>query len=224
MSSRRHPKTASKSSSRTGNNSRFWWRATAAAVTAGLAAALLPWRSPPVPHARVLSVLPNGGGEAVMVDEHTWHATLHARYPDARRIGLWGVAGIERAWTEIGKERRLSETSPFDAGEQLLYAVVDEFPFVWPASDEPRAIDVGDAQVELRMLSDSPRVFLADGVLSVDECAAVRRLGEPLVKESVTLVRGADSVPDQPHACPLPPVARATVGPRPPTPLLARRL
>lgn len=44
--------------------------------------------------------------------------------------------------------------------------------------------------VELRVLSESPRVLVADNVLSEAECAAVQAAGQPLLETSVTFVGG----------------------------------
>ena len=158
------------------------------AVVALLYMCLLPKRQTSSFH-----ILPNGGGAAVEVDGKAWQDTLHSYYPDARRIGLWDAFGNERAWSERGSTVSTSGNlyQSSDASLEQLYAVVDEFPFVWPASEMPHMVDVGDGRVELRTLAERPRAFMADGVLSEEECAAIQRLGEPLLKGSVNYIGGA---------------------------------
>jgi hypothetical protein len=88
------------------------------------------------------------------------------------------------------------------AGEKQLYAVTDVYPFVWPASavGSVRHVSLGDGQphVALRTLSSTPRILLAEGIVSEEECAAIRRLGAPLLKPSTTRVGGKEVVASLP--------------------------
>ena len=153
---------------------------------------LWPSPLPPKPLGRVI-VLPNGGGAALVeLENRRWQVQLHDTYPHARRIGLWSANGTELVWSELdgrsgGSYARLARYN------LSVYAVVDEFPFVWPASVEQ--VELGDARpVALRLLSERPRVLIADEVFTAIECDAVRRLALPKMSESTQIVGGVQSV------------------------------
>lgn len=136
-----------------------------------------------------VTVEPNGGGEpwSLTLNGSSWQSVLHARFPEAQRIGLWDRHGVEVMWSSVDGQG--SGSAAALAGS-TLYAVLDEFPWVWPSSPEMRTVDVGDAHVQLETLSTAPRVLLAHGVLSEEECDAVRSTATRSMEQSVTLVQG----------------------------------
>lgn len=74
-----------------------------------------------------------------------------------------------------------------------LYAVLDHYPFVWPA--EPgRVVRVyvpgSDSPLTLHALSLSPRVLEVE-VASAEECAAMIRVSHPVLEASVTFEGGS---------------------------------
>ena len=72
-----------------------------------------------------------------------------------------------------------------------LYAVVDDFPFVWPAVvGASTEVLVPGGLVTLHCLSAAPRVFTAVGVATREEREAIRRLALPAVEESKVYVQG----------------------------------
>ena len=72
-----------------------------------------------------------------------------------------------------------------------LYAVVDDFPFVWPAVvGASTEVLVPDGSITLRCQSVAPRVFTAVGVATREERGALRRLALPAVKESMIYTQG----------------------------------
>ena len=89
------------------------------------------------------------------------------------------------------------------AAHAVLYAVLDDFPFVWPLRDFEggrRTITIdGGERLKLRVLSmpspraPAPRVLMADGVASADECAAIARLAQIGMQRRAT-VEGGDQV------------------------------
>lgn len=89
------------------------------------------------------------------------------------------------------------------AAHAVLYAVVDDFPFVWPLQDWKggrRTITIdGGKRLELRALSapspraPAPRVLMADSAASADECAAIARLAQIVMQRRET-VEGGDQV------------------------------
>jgi|EP00908_Phaeocystis_cordata_P005520 hypothetical protein len=145
--------------------------------------------APAAPAVHYINVEPNGGGEPwrLKLDEQV-PEQLAARYPKARRVGLWSADGIEMLWSG-GPAHRGGRLPP--AGTPgPLYAVVDDFPFVWPHSAAIRTVDVGDRTVQLESLSARPRVLIAHGVLSAEECEVVVQAAEPRMAASTTLVKG----------------------------------
>ena len=154
------------------------------------------------PSAKVWQLELNGGGEVKPLAASTWRHQLHERFPHAQQIRLYDDAGHEVLKSVAGDDHRSSQmmavaTVPSGA---RLFAVTDHFPFVWPVSPVSRQVDLGpeddDAPsgrqrvVELRVASDSPRVLVAHGVLSLAECDALRAAARPLLEESVTFVGG----------------------------------
>ncbi|KAL1530140.1 hypothetical protein AB1Y20_001056 [Prymnesium parvum] len=136
-----------------------------------------------------LRVESNGGGAHLFTPGESWQEELHRHFPAARRIGLWDADGVERTWSELvdGESR---SGGPLPVAEEVynrtLYAVVDEYPFVWPMreNDEPRLIELGDERpVRLHALSSRPRVLVADAVLSAEECEVVQRMAMPRMQE-----------------------------------------
>ena len=129
------------------------------------------------------------------LDASIWQTQLHAAFPAARRIGLWDANGAELTWSELGGS---SGGAPHaGAGNLTVYAVLDEFPFVWPASmgEAPRLVQLGDDRpVALRLLSERPRVLVADDMFTAAECEAVCRLARPKMSESTQIVGGVTSV------------------------------
>ena len=161
------------------------------AVAAALVATQLRGSGGPVVE---VAVEPNGGGEpSTLTLDGSWQSVLHARYPEAQRIGLWDRHGVEVMWSSADGQSGAAAAPPLPAG-CTLYAVLDEFPWVWPGSPEIRTVDVGDAHVRLETLSVAPRVLLAHGVLSEEECDAVRSTATPSMEQSTTLVKGQTTV------------------------------
>lgn len=143
-----------------------------------------------------VAVEPNGGGDpwALRLDG-SWQSVLHARYPEARRIGLWNRHGVEVMWSGVdGQHGSSGAAAPEAPAGITMYAVLDDFPWVWPSSPEIRTVDVGDAHVRLETLSVAPRVLLAHGVLSEEECDTVRSTATPSMEQSTTLVGGKTTV------------------------------
>ena len=69
---------------------------------------------------------------------------------------------------------------PSGSQRQLLYAVLDYFPWVWPAVPTKRNVEVGfdGATVALHTFSEAPRAFVAEGAVSTEERAAIIRLSQ----------------------------------------------
>jgi hypothetical protein len=88
-------------------------------------------------------------------------------------------------------ERSSSGALPETAGEPL-HAVLDYFPFVWPADVGVRtSVRLRDGETRtIHALSSSPRVFEAEAVASADEAAAIVRLAQSQLKLSVTFEGG----------------------------------
>ena len=73
-----------------------------------------------------------------------------------------------------------------------MYAIVDNYPFVWPATPEEREVAVGfDGEtLTLRTLSAHPRVLESTGAVSAEESAAIARLAEPVMEASAAYEEG----------------------------------
>ena len=185
---------ASRPKPRRAERSTMWLSvaATLAALVVAAAARMLASRQ------AKLRLIANGGSgaAALIIDPATWHTQAHNHYPHATRIGFWNESGFEVAWSDVqgqGSELTTPSSSP-------LYAVLDNFPFVWPA-DTQVTVDVGaeDGEaadsahrriVQLHTVSDSPRVLVADGVLSEAECGALREAAGSALEDSFTLAGG----------------------------------
>ena len=114
---------------------------------------------------------PNGGGVAqvaVLLGHadssvrlaHVRHIQKYA-YPHSRRLTLFDGKARERMWSF--RNGSVGETLDAPSPYETLYAVVDAFPFVWPASDVPHLVELGPEHdpttVELKTLSARPRVL-----------------------------------------------------------------
>lgn len=144
-------------------------------------------------------VQPNGGGAvAFELNISAWHAELHLQFPEAMHIGLWDASGVEVCWSDVnGSHSPVAALGRLPA-DALLTAVLDQHPFMWPPSPHVRDVDVGGGQlVQLRTLSDAPRVFAADDVLSAEECDAIRAAGRPHMTGSVAFKGGQSVVAEE---------------------------
>jgi hypothetical protein len=201
-----------KAAHRAETSSNGWSRYTA--LLFALAAVVACWtlssgegsRTRPAPDSHV-QIVPNGGSMedvALTLDLNSddWPRLLHIAFPDATRISLWTYNGNAILWTGRdgrtgGRMTAASAAKKAATTGGVLYAVFDHFIFVWPK--EPigtvRRIGIGGGRaIELRTLSHSPRVLVADSVLSEAECTAIQRLAAARLEPSSTFVQGGKRV------------------------------
>jgi len=133
--------------------------------------------------AKLFSLEPNGGGvQIAQLDSSSWREQAHMAYPSAWRVGLWDEGGHEVLWSSTNGSSSADAAVESVPPASRLFAVVDDFPFFWPMTPPVHKVDVGPEHdneddtaasstsghgrrvVELRVVSESPRVLVADGV------------------------------------------------------------
>ena len=84
---------------------------------------------------------PNGGGKPVPLLQD-WPTQVHAAFPEAWRVGLFDGGGNEIIWSEAGgRHSSVAKDHPADG---RLFAVTDDYPFIWPLQvGESAQVDLG---------------------------------------------------------------------------------
>jgi hypothetical protein len=148
-----------------------------------------------------VEIRPNGGGAPILTLDAeetllTQRPLLHQHFTNVSRIALWTAAGAEvlwsYGWTYAGDDGQSGGSVPRTS--EPLYVVLDDFPFVWPLREVGSSTSVampGAESVSLTLMSESPRVLVADGMVSSSEAAAIMRLAAPNLTASITYVGGA---------------------------------
>lgn len=117
----------------------------------------------------------------------SWPQQLQAWHPRGHgRVGLWNEDGEEVLWVRDGRFGKSVPTRTSLHGKIRLEIVFDDLAFNWATASRRNVKTADDTVVQLQALSDQPRIFLARSLLRPEECAALRRLAEPLMERSVS--------------------------------------